>query len=126
MVAEAVAGAQRESVAPLVVFRDVLQVVVDVEDVDAGDEVAAEEIGVGDRQVDRALQLRDDAVDAGVDAGAEKILLAQPDIGQRADIGRVAAAEGQLAGRLLVDIGGHDRAVRRRARRVGRLRTLLK
>ncbi len=114
---EIVAGAQRQAGSPLAVFRDHLIVVVGMEDVETGDDVAIEEIRIGHRQIDRAFPLREDPVDAGVDARADHVLLVQAEIEQRADVGGVAAADVQFAGRLLVDVGRDHRFVRRRAGR---------
>ena len=52
----------------------------------------------------------------GIDAGAEQVALAQAEIGEEAGIGRVAAAERDLAGRAFRDRGVQHHAVGRRAR----------
>ena len=93
MLVELVADAQREAVAAFLVARDVEVVVVHVEQVEAGDDVAVEEIRIGDREIDLASALREDAVEAGIDAGADQVALAQAGAQQRAGIGRVAAAD---------------------------------
>ena len=103
MLVEVIAEAQREAGTPFVIRFGAQIVGLDQEDVDAGDQVAIQEIRIGDGRVDRAAPLRQHAVDAGVDAGADQVALGQADIDQRAGIGRVTAAEGQLAGGFLVD-----------------------
>ena len=114
---EGVARAHREAGPPLAVVGDRDEVALDVEEVDAGGEVAVEEGRVGDRDVHLAAPLRQGSVDARVDAGAEQVALAQAHIGQHAGIRRIAAAERDLAGGALRHLGVQHRAVRRRARR---------
>ena len=120
-IVEGIADAQREALPPLAVGGDAEQVALDEEDVEAGREVAVEEVGIGHREVELAAALRQRAVDAGVDAGAEQVALAQTHIRQRAGIGRVAAADRDLARGAFDHLGVQHRAVRRRAGRGGDL-----
>jgi len=75
------------------------------EQIPAGDEIAVQEIRVGHTNIDLGAVLGDHRVDRGVHARADEIILAEAGIHQRAQRGGVAAAERELARRLL----GHRR-----------------
>src|SRR6185312_5360936 len=114
-----IAGAQDEAIRELVVLRELLIVVVHREKVEARRQIAVEEIGLREAQIGLLRQERDQRADAQILTGAEQVTLANADIGQRAFGGRVTDADGELAGRLLLDLHVKHRLVGRAARLVG-------
>ena len=96
-------------------MRHIRQIALQREQVEAGDQVAVKEVRIGHGQVDGAASLGKHTVQAGVDAGTEQVALSQTGIHEKTRVRRVAAAQRQLAGRLLIDIGVDDGLVGRRS-----------
>src|SRR5205807_9551719 len=80
-----------------------------------GSDVLVEEIRLGEAQVDLLRAERHHGADAQILAAAEKIALADADIGERAVGGRETEAERQFAGRLFLDLDCDHGAIGRRA-----------
>ena len=80
-------------------------VVVDhlVTEVETGGKISAQEVGLGEAQVDLALRARQRETEAQVLAAPEQVAFPDADVAERSHAGRKAGAEGQIAGRLLLD-----------------------
>src|SRR6185312_11372271 len=85
----------------------------------AGREVAAKEIGIGEAEIDLLGARRKLEAEPRVVASPEEVALAQADIAERPVRRREAAAHGQRARRLLLDIDRDDGAIGRAALRIG-------
>src|SRR5690606_10694388 len=82
-------------------------------DVEAGADPAAEEIGLGEGDVERALVILKAGADreAEILAAAEEVALGHGQFGDEALRGRIAAGDRELAGGVLLDIDVEDHAV---------------
>ena len=106
-----VAGAERAARVALVERALGLEVGLGPEEVEAGREVALQEVGLGEAELDLLAALREGEAGGEILAAAEQVALAQADVAEHAVRGRVAGAERELAGRLLGDVDVDDHPV---------------
>ena len=116
---ELIAGAQRAAIGGLDITGELRVIALQGEDIEAGGELAIEEVRLGEAQIDLARAKGDRRIEAQILALAEQVALMDADIGERTVRGRIADADLELAGRLLLDIGMDDRLVGRAAGRIG-------
>ena len=87
-------------------------------DVETGGQPLAEEIRLGERRLPALAVLAVRNAQAHILAAAEEVRLGIGELGHDALSRRIAAAEADRAGRLVLDVDDDDHAVRRRARAV--------
>src|SRR5206468_328493 len=127
-----ITGAQRSAIRELHIGRgDAAEEIrgragLDLEYIDAGGDVLAEEVRLGKAEIDLLRAERQHRADPQILAAAEEIALAHADIGERAVRGREPDAKRQFAGRLLFGLDRDDGPIWRRARAVGDLDLLEK
>src|SRR6185312_4874922 len=116
---ELITRAQRAAIGLLLITRKRRVVALQGEEVEARGEVAIEEVRLGEAEIDLLRQISDRRVDAQILAASQQVALVDADIGERTIRGRIADADLEFAGRLLLDIDMDDRLVRRAALGVG-------
>ena len=87
-------------------------------DVEPRRQALTQEVGLGERRLPALAVLTVGHAQADVLAAAEKVRLGVGELGHDALRRRIAAAEADRAGRLVLDLDHHDDAVGRRARTV--------